>query len=267
MKLFNSDCLIALKQIPAESVDLVVTSPPYDNLRKYEGAGDQWNFDKFKAIAGELCRILKRGGVIVWIVADAVINGSETGSSFRQALYFKDNCKMNLHDTMIWKKSSFSFPDKIRYPQIFEYMFILSKGKPKTFNPICDRKNKYAGMQIHGTFRSKDGKTHNRSETWKKSVCKEYGSRFNVWEIPEEKNNRSGHPAPFPERLAADNIISWSNPEDIILDPFLGSGTTGVAAVMNNRNFIGIEIVPEYFRYAEKRIAEAEKAAAGLLKF
>lgn len=174
---------------------------------------------------------------------------------------------MNLHDTMIWKKSSFSFPDKIRYPQIFEYMFILSKGKPKTFNPICDRKNKYAGVQIHGTFRGKDGKTHNRSETWKKSVCKEYGSRFNVWEIPEEKNNRSGHPAPFPERLAADNIISWSNPEDIVLDPFLGSGTTGVAAVMNNRNFIGIEIVPEYFRYAEKRIAEAEKAAAGLLKF
>jgi site-specific DNA-methyltransferase (adenine-specific) len=249
MKLFNSDCLIALKQIPAESVDLVVTSPPYDNLRKYEGAGDQWNFDKFKAIAGELCRILKRGGVIVWIVADAVINGSETGSSFRQALYFKDNCKMNLHDTMIWKKSSSSFPDKIRYPQIFEYMFILSKGKPKTFNPImvpC----KCAGQEYHSTTKNMGGEN---GRTYKEFNINKEKIKENVWDFAIAQN-KTGHPAVFPQNLIEEHIKSWSNEGDLVLDPFMGSGTTVLADKKLNRKYVGIEINEEYCNLINDRI-------------
>ena len=191
----------------------------------------------------------------MWVVNDQTINGTETGTSFRQALYAMD-CGFNLHDTMIWKKDSCAFPEATRYYPLFEYMFVFSKGKPKTFNPIEDRPNKYAGMNVHGTFREADGKTRNRNETWKSSVCKEFGRRFNVWEIPSEKNNKTGHPAVFPYAIAHDHILSWCNEGDIVLDPFLGSGTTRIAAYDLNRNFIGYEIDKEYFDKQEERFAK-----------
>ena len=184
--------------------------------------------------------------MIVWIVSDATINGSETGTSFKQALFFKE-IGFNLHDTMIWKKDSCAFPESNRYYQNFEYMFVLSNGTPKTFNPIRDRKNKYAGEQIHGTFRNKDGTTTSRSETWKSIICNEYGSRFNVWEQPTEKNNKTGHPAVFPVKLIKDHLYTWTNKGDVVLDPFMGSGTTGVACKETDREFIGFEISKEYF--------------------
>lgn len=246
------DCLKLMKQIPDESIDLTVTSPPYDNLRTYAG----YVFD-FEEIAKELYRITKVGGVCVWIVNDATVKGSETGTSFKQALYFKD-IGFNLHDTMIWKKDSCAFPDSNRYYQNFEYMFVFSKGKPKNFHPIEDRKNKHAGMKVHGTFRNKDGTITNRSETWKESVCKDFGVRFNVWELPSEKSNKTGHPAVFPKKLAIDHVLSWSNDNDVVLDPFLGSGTTAIACVETNRHYIGFEISEEYFDIACKRLDEAE---------
>lgn len=249
----RGDCLELMREIPDETVDLTVTSPPYDNLRSYDG----YSFD-FESIAREIYRITQRGGVLVWIVNDAVVNGSETGTSFRQALYFME-IGWNLHDTMIWKKDSCAFPERTRYYQNFEYMFIFSRGRPKTFNAICDRRNKYAGMNIHGTFRNKDGSTTARGETWKSSVCKDYGSRFNVWEMPSEKNNKTGHPAVFPENLAHDHIISWSNENDIVFDPFLGSGTTAIAAIKAKRHFIGFEISDKYFNICQSRIKEAAR--------
>lgn len=249
------DCLKLMHELPDECIDITVTSPPYDDLRKYHG----YNFD-FENIAKELYRITKQGGVIVWIVNDATVKGSETGSSFKQALYFID-CGFNLHDTMIWKKDSCAFPESIRYYQNFEYMFVLSKGKPKSFHPIADRKNKFAGMKVHGTFRNKDGSTVNRSDTWKESVCKEYGVRFNVWELPSEKSNKTGHPAVFPKKLVIDHLLSWSDDNDVVLDPFLGSGTTALAAVETNRHYVGFEISEEYFDIACKRLDEIEGGA------
>ena len=148
----QGDCLDVMKTIPDGSVDLVVTSPPYDNLRTYNGNIEQWNFEKFKDIAKELYRIIKKGGVVIWVVGDATIKGSETGTSFKQALYFKD-LGFNLHDTMIYEKNTSTFPARktgIRYTQIFEYMFIFSKGKPKTVNLICDKKNKWGGVTTWG---------------------------------------------------------------------------------------------------------------------
>ena len=243
--------------VPDASVQLTVTSPPYDNLRTYNGF--TWDFE---SLAQELYRVTKPGGVVVWVVADATVNGSKTGTSFRQALYFRDTCGFNLHDTMIWNKLAFSAVGALvsRYAPVFEYMFVFSKDSPKTFNPIKDHKNISNGIPYHGTIRTADGKTRPISNIGK--LISEFGHRFNVWEMAAEKNRNIKHPAPFPEALARDHILSWSNPGDTVLDPFLGSGTTGKMAVELGREFIGIEISEEYLKIAQTRItiAEYEKA-------
>lgn len=259
-QLFNEDSAVGLKRIPNESIDLVVTSPPYDNLRMYNG----YSFD-FENIAKELYRVVKMGGVVVWIVSDGTENGSETGTSFRQALFFKE-IGFNIHDTMIWKKESCAFPETIRYYPNFEYMFVFSKGKPKTVHLIEDRKNLWSGTKVHGTFREADGQLHERSTPWKERVCKDYGVRFNVWEIPTEKNNKTGHPAVFPRRIAYDHIISWSDKGDTVLDPFSGSGTTAIEALNANRNFIGFEISKDYYDKSLARIKE-ETAQMNIFDF
>lgn len=251
-KIICGDAAEKLKNIPDASVDMVMTSPPYDNLRTYKG----FKFD-FKTIAGELWRVVKDGGTVVWVVADGTENGSETGTSFRQALYFKE-LGFNIHDTMIWNKKAFSQVGSIdiRYPQTFEYMFVFSKGKPKTFNAIKDRRNIHAGEKITSTIRERDGHIHKAHSYGK--IIHDMGIRFNVWDINQVKNNKgAGHPAPFPLELARDHIISWSNKGDTVLDPFLGSGTSGVACVDTGRDFIGIEISPEYCELAKRRIDEA----------
>jgi site-specific DNA-methyltransferase (adenine-specific) len=257
--LTQGDCLERMKHLPSGKVDLVITSPPYDNLRTYNGNIGQWNFEKFKSVAKELYRIVADGGVVVWIVADATIKGSETGTSFKQALYFKE-CGFNLHDTMIWEKPTFTATGalKTRYAQVFEYMFVFCKGKLKTFNPIKDRPNKSFGRKKHGTVRQRDGSTKKQSSIGKE--ISKYGQRFNVWQItPEKSNLKRFHPAQFPEQLAKDHILSWSNEGDVVLDCFMGSGTTGSACVNTGRKFLGIEIDEGYFEIAKKRIEEAQE--------
>lgn len=246
------DCLEIMPQIRDGSVTLTVTSPPYDNLRTYNG----YTFN-FEGIARELFRVTKQGGVVVWVVGDAVIDGSETGTSFKQALYFKE-LGFNLHDTMIWNKPNFSNPSRNRYHQIFEYMFVFSKGKPKTFNPIKDKKNKYLTCLGKNTKRKADGELIEV----KKTFGNEYGMRTNVWAMntvgQEMMCKRPPHPAMFPQRLATDHILSWSNEGDIVLDPFLGSGTTAISCINTNRNFIGIDMSSEYCEIARKRISETK---------
>lgn len=243
------DCLEVLKTIPDKTIDLTVTSPPYDNLRNYNG----YSFD-FEGIAKELYRVTKDGGVVVWVIGDATINGSETGTSFKQALYFKE-IGFNLHDTMIWNKGTFTAVGALtsRYAPVFEYMFVLSKGQPKAFNPIKDRKNKHFGRTKHGTFRQEDGTTKPLSNIGKPIA--EYGQRFNIWDVSAEKSNSNRlHPAMFSLKLAQDHIISWSNEGDTVFDCFLGSGTTGLAAKQLGRKFIGIEISQDYLTIAKERI-------------
>ena len=245
-KTICGDCLEVMKTMEDNSIDLTVTSPPYDNLRDYNG----YTFD-FEGIAKELYRVTKDGGVVVWVVGDATIKGSETGTSFKQALYFKE-IGFNLHDTMIWNKGCFSAVGALvnRYAPVYEYMFILSKGYLKTFNPIKDRKTIHGGKKVNGTVRNKDGTMKSFS---KEVTINEYGQRFNIWEQSPQRQ-RGGHPAPFPEKLAEDHILSWSNEGDTVLDPMCGSGTTLKMAKLNNRKFIGIEISEEYCKIAEARI-------------
>lgn len=253
-ELYLDDCLEVMKKFEDESIDMVMTSPPYDNLRDYNGNNAQWNFEKFTQIAKELYRVLKNGGVIVWIVADQTIKCSETGSSFRQALKFMD-IGFKLYDTMIWnKKASGSIGSMLRYENVFEYMFVFSKGKPKTANIICDKKNKRFGENQYGSIRQSDGSIKKTTGYGKKQI-QQFGRRHNIWEItPCKGKDRSEHPAPFPVQLANDHIITWSNENDIILDVFMGSGSTGIACLNTNRKFIGIELDEKYFNIAKERI-------------
>lgn len=247
------DCLELLKTVDSDSIDLVVTSPPYDDLRNYNNSL-LWDFDTFTGVAKELYRVLADGGVIIWVVADRTVDGSETGTSFRQALYFKD-LGLNIHDTMIYRKLNYVPLTHNRYEQEFEYMFCFSKGKPKTFNPIkvpC----KYAGTETWGGSSFYKSDNDELTVVGKKCVNDEK-IKGNIFEYRTGSlQNRDGikHPAMFPINLATDQVLSWSNESDIVLDPFMGSGTTGVAAVRNGRSFIGFELVSKYFDIANARI-------------
>lgn len=246
VNLMLGDCLERMKEIPDGSVDLTVTSPPYDNLRTYNNTLD-WGEHVWKPVLRELFRVTKQGGVVVWIVNDATIKGSETGTSFRQALYAKE-IGFNV-ETMIWEKTgSGCLGSNKFYGQNFEYMFILTNGTPKTTNLICDRENKVKSgtVKVNGGL-DKTGKGKDRIVE-----RKPFGKRNNIWRFDTQKN--SDHPAPFPETLAQDHILSWSNEGDTVLDCFMGSGTTGKMALLNNRKFIGIEKDVEYFEIAKQRI-------------
>ncbi len=260
--LMKGDCLERMKEIADGSVDLTVTSPPYDNLRTY-GDSLEWGEHVWKPVLQELFRVTKKGSVVVWVVGDATIKGSETGTSFQQALYAVE-CGFNLHDTMIYKKENVGMydPRNMRYKGSFEYMFVFSSGKPSTYNPIKDKPVKSPNRKIHrSNGRRLDGgirKAHRAPV-----AGSAYQDRHNVWEYATGLNVVTKdaiayqHPAIFPEKLANDHIISWSNEGDTVLDCFMGSGTTGKMAALSGRRFIGIEKNPDYFEIACKRIEGA----------
>lgn len=244
-KIHCGDNCELLGKMPSGSVDLVVTSPPYDDLRTY--GGHSWDFF---GVAWQLKRVLKPGGVIVWVVADATKDGSETGSSMEQALHFK-RLGLNLHDTMIWEKTGM-LPTQDRYYAVWEYVFVFSKGKPKALNFIEDKPNTAGGR-----VQKKDAVINkgNQTDGVGTFIRKDVGRRTNVWRIPIG-TNQTKHPAIFPHQLAKDHIETWSNPGDLVLDPFSGSGTTAKAAKELGRRFIGLEVNPEYCAIAERRIAQ-----------
>ena len=248
-RIYNEDCLEGMKTLPDECVDLIITSPPYDNLRTYNGNIDQWCFEKFQNIARELYRVTKQGGVVVWVVGDETKKFCESLSSFKQAIFFVEQCGFKLLDTMIYYKQNYApaYPSLRRYANQFEYMFVFSKGKPKTFNPIQKQKARNKTEKV--AFRQKDGSLTRKV----KPEGRETKDASNVWEYAVG-GNLTGHPAVFPELLAQDHILSWSNEGDVVLDPFMGSGTTAKMALLNSRKFIGFELNPEYCKMAERRI-------------
>lgn len=249
-KIYNENCLETMAKMPDNFIDLTVTSPPYDNLRNYNG----YEFD-FESIAKELFRVTKRGGVVVWVVGDATINGSESGTSFKQALYFKE-IGFNLHDTMIYQKENYIPLTHNRYEQSFEFMFVFSNGRPKTFNPITEktihggrgitRSNQHDNHAIRGRkFKSDVGGEKYRDNVW----CYKIGTGCTT-----KDEAAFEHPAIFPEKLASEHIYSWSNENDIVYDCFGGSGTTAKMAHLQKRNWIISEISKEYCDISRKRL-------------
>lgn len=258
-EVFTADNVATLSTFPDACIDLVVTSPPYDNLRAY--GGHTWDFE---GVSRELTRVLKPGGVIVWVVADATVDGSETLTSMRQAIHFKDVCGLRVHDTMIYRKNSYMPLTHNRYEQSWEYMFVFSKGKPTAWNPIRvpsltagTKRNRGGSKQAEGTYaeRLRDERT----------VVNETKQSPNIFTYDVGKNDRSEHNAPFPLDLARDHILSWSNGGDVVLDPFAGSGTTLIAAKELGRRYVGIEINPEYVQIINRRLGSPDMRDTDLL--
>lgn len=254
-KITVGNCVEVMKDFESDVIDLTVTSPPYDDLRNYKGY-----IFPFQDIAKELYRITKQGGIIVWIVNDATIDGSETGTSFKQALFFKE-IGFNLHDTMIFRKTN-PIPQiyRKRYNNEFEFMFVFSKGTVKTHNPLmvdC----LHAGLELNGTTYKNFSKNQQTREKLANPV-KDKKIKGNIWEYvvgkKEEDQEAKNHPAPFPCQLARDHIISWTNPGDVVFDPMCGSGTTPRVAVELGRNYIGIDISHDYCELAIQRIKKIE---------
>lgn len=247
-KIHTENCLDTMARMDDNFIDLVVTSPPYDNLRDYKG----YVFD-FEPIARELFRVIKYGGVVVWVINDETKNFCESLNSFKQAIFFKEIVGFNLLDTMIYSKKNYApaYPTMRRYAQVCEYMFIFSKGKPNSFNPIQVKKVRYKTEKGCG-MRQKDGTITDTKEIVPTRDTKDAN---NLWIYPTDKTkDAKDHPAVFPEKLAKDHILSWSNKNDLIYDPFMGSGTTAKMAILQKRNFIGSEISKEYTELANKRI-------------
>ena len=251
-KIICGDCAKVMKQIPSGAIDLVVTSPPYDNLRNYNG----FSFN-FKDIAMELLRVIKNGGVIVWVIGDK-INGGFTLTSFRQAISFQE-IGFNMHDVMIYRKKNTPFMRSNAYTNCYEFMFVLSKGKPKTFNPLKE-KTVRSGYEMLPSNKKPDGSVKKIMGELKTEKTK-----TNIWEYAVGLGGTTSdriafkHPAVFPEKLAEDHILSWSNENDIVLDPMCGSGTTCKMAKLRNRTYIGIDISEEYCSIARKRVNERYK--------
>jgi DNA modification methylase len=266
-KIYNEDCLETMGRMPDKYIDLVVTSPPYDNLRTYNNDIDKtWNFKVFMKIAKEIYRVMKDSGVVVWVVNDATIDGSETLTSFKQALYFKA-LGFKVHDTMIYTSDKLPLNHK-RYEQAFEYMFVFTKKAIKVFNPILER-CKNAGQTKRTNYGEKTQAKleKNAAMRWRIGhyTTKSHKIKNNIWQYITgyQKTTKDHiaflHPAVFPEQLAKDHIISWSNEGDVVYDPFMGSGTTAIASNQLGRHWIGSEISAEYCEIAEKRIAAHTK--------
>ena len=287
--IYNEDCLDTMSRLKDGAVDLTVTSPPYDDMRTYDGHAD---FD-FETIAAELYRVTAEGGVLVWIVADQTIKGNETCTSFQQALYFRQ-LGFNLFDTMIYVKPPRGATGNNKgYWNVFEYMFILAKGTPKTTNLLHDRENtrrKKPSLEKERTRTGEfilrqqkgSGKYGKRTNVWqyidggnnkkrmpdgsfqtvKHHGYDQFGRRTNIWYYVTGGRHSSSdkygtmHPAIFPEKLAQDHIISWSNEGDLVYDPFAGSGTTAKMCIQNNRRYLGSEINAEYHAIAQARIKD-----------
>jgi DNA modification methylase len=266
-KNYNESCLDTMSRMSDDSVDMVLTSPPYDDLRTYNKnlSGIKTEFNgysfPFEDIARSLFRVVKKGGVVVWVVGDATSKGSETGSSFRQALYFKE-VGFDLYDTMIYQKTGTPFPQKTRYNQIFEYMFVFSKGKPNTFNPIMKKNITAGAVRNTRKFRNANGEM---IDGFNGKPINEWGIDNNIWTIRNGmyKSTKDliafNHPAIFPEELAVKQIISWTREGDLVYDPFMGSGTTAKASLLLGRNWVGSEIEPNYCSICEERLKSIEK--------
>jgi len=256
-QIYLEDNLETLSKMSDDYYDMVITSPPYDDIRKYNG----FSFD-IDTLAPELYRTTKKGGVVVWVVNDQVIKGSESGTSFRQALKFMD-AGFLLHDTMIYEKNSSSYPSSVksnRYTQIFEYMFVFSKGKPKTFNLICDKPNKWAGHTNWGKNTKRIGENEQLVEVGNIKPVPDFSPRNNIWRyvngggFASKDKIAHKHPAIFPEELVKDHLLTWTEEGDLVYDPFIGSGTVAKMCILLGRDYIGSEISQEYVDICNERI-------------
>ena len=252
IELVNGDCAAVLPGLPP--ADLILTSPPYDGMREYGGYNGAFDFG---AIAAACVANLAPGGVLVWVVGDQIIDGGESGTSFRQALGFKA-LGLTLHQTLFFEAAHYRPIDKSRALRGVQYMFVFAKGSPMVANIPIDRPNVKAGMRVTRSYapgKSLNGSRNPASDRVKRIA--DFGRRGPIWRYATECGSDMGHPAAFPYALASDHIVCWTNPGDLVIDPMVGSGTTLRAAADLGRRAIGIEINPEYCDLIRRRLAQS----------
>lgn len=249
---YCADCVDFMAGMKAGTIPLTITSPPYDDLRDYRG----YSFP-FEDIARQLLRITSDGGVVVWVVGDK-INGGRSLTSFRQGVFFQE-IGFSMHDVMIYQKKNTPFMRSNAYTNCYEFMFVLSKGKPAIFNPLKMKTARYGRERLVANKRA-DGVNR---KVW--AELKQEKTRNNVWQYAVGLGGTTKdkiafeHPAVFPEKLAEEHVLSWSNPGDLVFDPMCGSGTVGKVALLNSREYLGTDISREYVKIAKKRLTLFEK--------
>jgi DNA modification methylase len=255
-EIYNENCLETLSRMSDDVIDMTITSPPYDDLREYNG----YHFP-VREIAEALFAKTAPGGVVIWVIGDRTLNGDETLTSFRHALTFQE-VGFKVHDTMIYAKNN-PIPSDCgkRYRQCFEYMFCFSKGQPKTFNPITQnikQEKAFKSFRITKVGRNDLAHDHVAPKERKIDNIFYYGDTeifyYNVGTSSSEDKIAFQHPAIFPEQLVADQINTWSDPGDLVYDCFMGSGTTAKVAEILGRRWFGSEISEEYVKLAESRL-------------
>lgn len=259
-KIYKENCIDTMHRMPDEQLDMTITSPPYDDLREYQG----YHFP-VEEIAASLFHKTKTGGVVIWVVADRTVNGSETLTSFQHAFTFRE-AGFLVHDTMLYVKNN-PIPSDCgkRYRQAFEYMFCFSKGQPKTFNPITEP-TKSAGTKIKAFRITENGRGNVPLEDIGRKIKTERKVNnifcYNVGTSSSGDKIAFSHPAIFPEKLVEDQILTWTNKDDVVYDCFMGSGTTAKVAHLLGRQWLGSEVSEEYIKIAEARLAQYVKKPA-----
>jgi site-specific DNA-methyltransferase (adenine-specific) len=257
-QIIHNDCVSEMATLPDNCIPLTVTSPPYDKLRRY--GGQRWSFETFEKVARQLFRLTMPGGVVLWVVQDGTVDGSLTGTSARQWLYFQQ-IGFDLNSVLIlatrgWRSQT------SRYANQFHFGFVLSKGRPRAFHPIRDRINSTAGQRLRCSRRSASGEAVTTYNGDRRLGL--HGYRANVWfyDVGGGKSTKdryaSRHEALMPEQMARDLIISWSRPGDLIFDPFCGAATTCKMALLSHRHYLGIEAHALYYRLALRRMRDAQ---------
>ncbi len=253
-KIICGDCVEVLKSIPDNSIDLVVTSPPYDGIRKYNG----FSFN-LHSTGKELFRVLKDGGIIAMVIQDQTKNFGKSLTSFKTIIDWCENVGFKLFETIIYKKhgAEGAWWTK-RFRVDHEYIPIFLKGeRPAYFNKEPLKiPSKHGGKTMTGcATRLTNGKTLKSKRVFINPMkCR--GTLWDYTTCGDGTRLKHQHPATFPDKIPVDFIRCFCPKNGIVLDPFIGSGTTALAAIQLNRNYIGIDISKEYCELAKKRIRE-----------
>lgn len=246
INLYNGDCLEFMRTLPDNSVDLVVTSPPYFNARDYSHYADVNAYMSImKDICLELLRVINESRMLVINISPVIVpRESRAKQSYRIPLpyYFVpmlESIGFEFLEDIIWKKPDGAAPNR-------------NGGFFRHRKPLAYKPNIVTEYIL--VFKKPSAKLLDKFIRNDSLVADGY-ERTNVWEFNPDTSSK--HPAPYPLDLPMKCIRYYSYENDVVLDPFMGSGTTGVACVNTNRKFIGCELDESYFNIAVNRIDNA----------
>ena len=255
-KLIVGDCLNIMKKIEENTFDLIVFSPPYDSLRKY----NDYTFD-LKKTGEQIFRVLKDGCLCAMVIQDQTKNFGKSLTSFRTAVDWVDRIGFKLFETVIYRKHGIegAWWNK-RFRVDHEYIHLFLKGeKPRYFNKDPLRiPSKHGGKTMVGSGNRKTDGTTTKTTTIHVNKMKCRGTVWDYLNAGDKNKLKQQHPAVFPDKIPYDIISCFSPVKGLVLDPFVGSGSTCVMAKKLDRFYTGIDISSKYIEIAKKRLKEVQ---------